>query len=81
MSKRLIRIRPEDALSKLEGKSGIEVNLVLQNGRTYFGELQLVTKDSIKIHDTRNHVHHIALADLFEIVLDIVSLEKLVLSK
>jgi len=81
MSKRLIRIRPDDAFIRLENKSGIEINAVLQNGNTYFGVMNSVTKEHLYMSDTRNHAHCFALTDLFEIILDVESLEKIVFPK
>jgi len=81
MSKRLVRIRPESAFITLENKSGIEVNAVLQNGKTYFGILNSVTNEHLYMSDTRNHAHKIALPDLFEIILDVENIEKVVVPK
>ena len=70
MSKRLVRIYPEHVFSKLEKATGLEVNAVLQSGRTHFGKIVSVTTDSLIIKDTRNHSHQLAISDLYEIVYD-----------
>ena len=70
MSKRLVRIYPQNVFFKLEKAAGLEVNAVTQSGRTYFGKLISVTIDTLIIKDTRNHAHKLALSDLYEIVYD-----------
>ena len=70
MSKRLVRVYPENIYTKLEKAAGLEVNAVTQSGRTYFGKLISVTIDTLIIKDTRNHAHKLALSDLYEIVYD-----------
>ena len=70
MSKRLVRIYPKNVFSKLEKADGLEINAVMQNGRTYFGKIASVSIDGLNIKDTRNHFHQLALSDLYEIVYD-----------
>ena len=73
MSKRLIRIRPDDVLSI---KIGTEVNAVYQNGKTFFGKLESVSKQFLTMKDTRDSHHQIDLADLYEVVYDLETLKK-----
>ena len=79
MSKRLVRLNPEIIFKKLGNVTGLEVNAVLQNGRTYFGRIKSVTTDYIILTDTRDHLHKIAMADLYEIVYDMESIKALIL--
>ena len=70
MSKRLVRIYPQNVFFKLEKAAGLEINAVMQSGRTYLGKITSVTIDSLIIKDTRNHSHKLSLSDLYEIVYD-----------
>ena len=79
MSKRLVRLNPEIIFRKLENVTELEINAVLQNGRTYFGKIKSVTSDYVVLADTRDHVHRIAIADLYEIVYDMESIKAIAL--
>lgn len=70
MSKRLIRIYPKNVFDKLRNEIGLEVNAVMQNGRTYFGKIDSVTENHLNISDTRDHLHQLAISDLYEVVYD-----------
>lgn len=70
MSKRIIRIKNTDVFASLEHRTGIELNAVLQNGRTHFGVLNSITAESLVIADSREHFHKLMISDLYEIVLD-----------
>jgi len=72
MSKRLIRIRPGDVLSI---KIGTEINAVYQNGKTFFGKLESISKQFLTLKDTRDNHHQIDLSDLYEIVYDLETLK------
>lgn len=73
MSKRLVRIYPKNVFDKLRKEAGLEVNAVMQNGRTYFGKIDSLTVDHLSISDTRDHLHKLALSELFEVVYDLES--------
>ncbi|MCE7070954.1 hypothetical protein LZG74_11615 [Dyadobacter sp. CY327] len=70
MSKRLIRISSKNIFASLEKLLKIEINAVLNNGNTHFGELESFTNESLLIRDSRNHTHLIPLPSLYEIVYD-----------
>jgi len=70
MSKRLIRIKSADAFLKLENHIGVELNVVLENGKTHFGVLNSITTVQMIIADTREHLHKLMISDIYEIVLD-----------
>ncbi|NIJ52159.1 hypothetical protein [Dyadobacter arcticus] len=70
MSKRLIRLGSEKIHAALNGLLTHEINAVLQNGNTYFGKLVSFTSDYLILNDKRSHPHHLALADLYEIIYD-----------
>lgn len=73
MSKRLIRINNKEVYPKLEKYIGAEMNVVLQSGSTHFGSLTSITPEHLIISDTRNHVHHLLLSDIYEVILDTAS--------
>ncbi|HEV7381807.1 MAG TPA: hypothetical protein VGN64_18550 [Dyadobacter sp.] len=70
MSKRLIRIQGADLPNKLDQLQNTEINVVLQNGITYFGKLQSFGPESLTILDKRDHVHLVPIDLVYEIVLD-----------
>ena len=70
MSKRMMRLRPENAFEKLENLSGISLNVVLENGSTYYGTLLSVSQELVTIVDTRQHTHKILIPEVYEIIYD-----------
>jgi len=70
MSKRMTRLRPENALEKLKNLTGISLNVVLKNGNTYFGTLLSVSQELVIIVDTRQHTHKILIPEVYEIIYD-----------
>ncbi len=70
MSKRLMRVQPDE----IESKQGIlqkqPLNAVLFNGNTIFGRLIAIDAAQLILKDTRGHQHRIALSDLYEVVYD-----------
>ncbi|TDE16388.1 hypothetical protein [Dyadobacter psychrotolerans] len=76
MSKRLIRINPNDAFLKLTGMAGTELNVILNDDRTYFGKLVSIEPRFLVLSDTRSHIHQLELSDLYEIVYDMFSVVK-----
>ena len=70
MSKRLIRIASKNIVSELTNLSGLELNAILRTGNTYFGKLISVTTDHLTLLDTRQHIHKLAIPELFEIIYD-----------
>ena len=70
MSKRLIRVQPDEIKSKQSLLQKQPLNAVLSNGNTVFGRLISVDAVQLTIKDTRDHQHQIALSDLYEVVYD-----------
>lgn len=70
MSKRLIRVQPDEIQSKQSLLQKQPLNAVLSNGNTIFGRLISVDAAQLTIKDTRDHQHQIALSDLYEVVYD-----------
>ncbi|MGX5852482.1 hypothetical protein ACWKW6_02510 [Dyadobacter jiangsuensis] len=70
MSKRLIRVTPDQITSKQGILRKHPLNAVLSNGNTIFGILLSVDAAQLVLKDTRNHLHQIALSDLYEVVYD-----------
>lgn len=70
MSKRLIRVQPDQIQSKQSLLQKQPLNAVLSNGNTIFGRLISVDAAQLIIKDTRDHQHQIALSDLYEVVYD-----------
>ena len=70
MSKRLIRVTPEEIKSKQSVLQKQPLNVVLSNGNTIFGRLISVDAMQLVVKDTRDHHHRIALSDLYEVVYD-----------
>lgn len=70
MSKRLIRVTPNEILSKQHILQKHTLNAVLSNGNTVFGRLMSIDAMQLVLKDTRDHSHRIALSDLYEVVYD-----------
>jgi len=70
MSKRLIRVTPDEILSKQHILQKHTLNAVLSNGNTVFGRLMSIDATQLVLKDTRDHSHRIALSDLYEVVYD-----------
>jgi small nuclear ribonucleoprotein (snRNP)-like protein len=70
MSKRLIRVTPDEIISKQHILQKHTLNAVLSNGNTVFGRLMSIDATQLVLKDTRNHNHRIALSDLYEVVYD-----------
>lgn len=70
MSKRLIRVTPDEIISKQRILQKHILNAVLSNGNTVFGRLMSVDASHLVLKDTRNHSHRIAISDLYEVVYD-----------
>jgi hypothetical protein len=70
MSKRLIRIASKNIAAGLSNLTGITLNAVLQSGNTYSGVLTAVNSQHVSILDTRNHLHQLAIQDIYEVVYD-----------
>lgn len=70
MSKRLIRVQPDEIKSKLGILQKQPLNAVLTNGNTIFGRLLAIDSAELVLKDTRDHQHRIALSDLYEVVYD-----------
>ncbi len=71
MSKRLIRIASKNITSELSDLPGLELNAILRSGNTYFGKLISITNEYLTLLDTREHIHKLAIQDLFEVVYDL----------
>ncbi|SDG74222.1 hypothetical protein SAMN04487996_122135 [Dyadobacter soli] len=70
MSKRLIRVQPDELLSNQHILKKQPLNVVLSNGNTIFGRLMAIDAVRLVLKDTRDHQHQIALSDLYEVVYD-----------
>lgn len=70
MSKRLIRIPSKNISSDLTNVDGLELNAILRTGNTYFGKLISVTNHYLTMLDKRQHIHKLAIQDLYEVVYD-----------
>ncbi|WP_426293277.1 hypothetical protein ACN9ML_29130 [Dyadobacter endophyticus] len=70
MSKRLIRVKPDEIRSKQDTLLSHPFNAVLSNGNTIFGRLISLDEMQLVLKDTRDHHHRIALSDLYEVVYD-----------
>lgn len=70
MSKRLIRVQPDEIQRKQDILQKLPLNAVLSNGNTIFGRLIAIDGTRLILKDTRDHQHHIALSDLYEVVYD-----------
>lgn len=70
MSKRLVRIANKNIAMELINHTGLELNAILQTGKTYFGKLISVTSEHLTLKDTRQHTHQLAIQDLYEVVYD-----------
>ncbi|PSL20790.1 hypothetical protein [Dyadobacter jiangsuensis] len=70
MSKRLIRVTPDEIKSKQGILQKLPLNAVLSNGNTVFGRLISIDATQLVLKDTRDHQHQIALSDLYEVVYD-----------
>ncbi|OJV16435.1 MAG: hypothetical protein BGO21_26430 [Dyadobacter sp. 50-39] len=70
MSKRLIRVQPDEIMRKQGQLQKQPLSAVLSNGNTIFGRLLTIDASHLVLKDTRDHQHHIALSDLYEVVYD-----------
>ncbi|GGM82453.1 hypothetical protein GCM10010967_12660 [Dyadobacter beijingensis] len=70
MSKRLIRVLPHEIRDNQSELQKHVINAVLSNGNTLFGRLQAADNTGIVLKDTRDHLHQIALSELYELVYD-----------
>jgi hypothetical protein len=70
MSKRLIRVKPDQISGNLVALQRQPVNAVFSNGNTIFGRLISVETNLLFLKDTRDHTHQIPLSDLYELVYD-----------
>ena len=70
MSKRIIRIAGNKMRPFLDGLIGLMVNIVLENGLTFFGQLTAITSLGITITDTRAHLHFFEDKDIYEVLYD-----------
>ena len=66
----MTRLRPENIFEKLNGLTGSTLNVVLKNGKTYFGSMVSVNDQMITILDTRRHSHKIFFTGVYEIICD-----------
>jgi hypothetical protein len=71
MSKRLIRIANKNLVTELANHTGLELNAVLQTGKTYYGKLISLTQQYLTLEDTRQHTHQLAIGDIYEVVYDL----------
>lgn len=70
MSKRLIRVKPEAIKQHQFSLQQRPFNAILSNGNTVFGRLISLDDVRIAVKDTRDHLHQIAISDLYELVYD-----------
>lgn len=70
MSKRLIRLTPDEIIGKQHILQKHTLNAVLSNGNTVFGRLMSIDATQLVLKDTRDHHHRIALSELYEVVYD-----------
>ncbi|MCF0075064.1 hypothetical protein LZD49_31560 [Dyadobacter sp. CY261] len=70
MSKRLIRVQPDEIKNNQLSLKKQAVNAVLSNGNTIFGRLINADSTHISLKDTRDHLHQIPLSELYELVYD-----------
>ncbi|HHG85000.1 MAG TPA: hypothetical protein ENJ82_09675 [Bacteroidetes bacterium] len=81
MGTRNIRIRRSQVAARLPELSGKTVHIILQNGRTYSGEVISATVEgglSIRDHNApwtsrKRHTHKIDLDQVIEVILDTVT--------
>lgn len=66
----MTRVRSEHAFQKLGNLIGISLNVVLDNGKTYFGTLVAVSQEMITIQDSRQHPHKLLIPLVYEVVYD-----------
>ncbi len=70
MSKRIIRIAGNQMHPFIDNLIGTMVNIVLENGLTFFGQLTSINSLGISIKDTREHLHFFEQKEIFEILYD-----------
>lgn len=71
MAKRLKRTTGPDNIRKIfPDISGKKVNIVLDDGRVFFGTLQEATAEMLILHDMRNYRQKIKISSIVEIIQD-----------
>ena len=70
MSKRLLRLFPNDIPDTIPQLIGREINVVQRDGRTLFGTLESSDGTSLLLRDLRSHPHEVRLAEIAEVVYD-----------
>jgi hypothetical protein len=70
MSKRMIRIRPGTLSQKFDKWKGSELNVVMKDDKTYFGQLDDANTTALTLIDSRGYRHHLELSSIFEIIYD-----------
>lgn len=73
MSKRLVRIFSPQLKELLPSLMNRELNIVLYNGRTFFGRLEANNLQLLTLKDLRGHQHNFAFTDIQEVIYDQVS--------
>ena len=73
MGKRLQRISRNDIADKKSELVNIELNIVLIDGTTFHGEITKWSTTECYFKDFRNHIQHISISDIAEIITDKIS--------
>jgi hypothetical protein len=80
VGKRNIRILRHQLLDRLTELPGKEVHVVLRDGSTHFGTVRSATTTHIEVVDVnaawtnrKRHTHLISMADVMEVIFDIVT--------
>jgi small nuclear ribonucleoprotein (snRNP)-like protein len=66
----MIRIGPGSLLQKYESWKGSELNVVMNDDKTYFGQLESANASSLTLKDSRGYRHSLELSGVFEIIYD-----------
>lgn len=80
VGKRNIRILRHELSSRISEIKDLEVQVILLNGKTWFGKVVRIDSQSITVQDAnaqwtnvRRHSHLIQLPDIMEVIFDLVS--------
>lgn len=73
MKKRLVRIFRDQITSgdKVSIPEDLPVNVILKSGETYFGRIEKIDRQSVRLCDGRFHKHTIAIPEIDQIVYDV----------
>lgn len=70
MSKRITRLLGKEIQEKLQFLSGKDINVVLNNGNTFFGQLVTYSNTRFSVEDYRKYQHKFDISEVEAVIYD-----------